>query len=366
MCTRRKALKMKLPGFALSIIVILETIGIIPNIPIKNSLQLSRSSFVLIKDGSFEIHGIRFVPYGSTMYPHWSIDNHVIYGSGWEDPRFTTYIDSIIILAKQAGINTIRPTNFFDGVVSTTDSGWWKNPRVWSNMDYLLTKAYHNNMYVLLDLSSYRDRLLRAGTYPYNPVDWVNFLTFVGKRYMNNPAIVNYAIAGEVACPNGNTSLRPKSTTDLTQFYAHVTQTLYLADPNHLISSGGLSYLNEPDCGIDWQAIFSLPNISIAAIHVYSNNDRRISIPMVSVWAHHHHVPFTVEEFGFKQNMGDANRAKAFNTIYSLLSPTYYDAKSVVFWNLGTELDPNSYEVGPQTPITWKIIRQNDFTQAST
>jgi len=32
------------------------------------------------------------------------------------------------------------------------------------------------------------------------------------------------------------------------------------ADPNHLISSGGLSYLNEQGWSIDWKSFFSLPH----------------------------------------------------------------------------------------------------------
>ena len=64
------------------------------------------------------------------------------------------------------------------------------------------------------------------------------------------------------------------------------------------ISSGGLFYLNEPDCGIDWKSIFSLPHINMAAVHVYSDHDRNITMPMVAQWASNHLKPFMVPEQG--------------------------------------------------------------------
>ena len=181
--------------------------------------------------------------------------------------------------------------------------------------------------------------------------------TWVASRYANNSALLNYAIAGEVACPTSSDPLRPTSTEALTNYYQVLSDTLYAADPHHLISSGGLSHLNEPNCAIDWRSIFSLPHINMAAIHVYSDNDQDITIPMVSLWASSNLKPFTVEEFGFKQGDGDSIRASEFQNTYTLAK--HYNAAAVIFWNLGPEMDATSFEVNPGTPLTWKTIIQN-------
>src|SRR5205085_1275717 len=183
-------------------------------------------------------------PYGSTMYPHWYYNGTLHRGGGWTYTAFKSYIDQIISMAQQAHLNSLRPTNFFDG----TTYGDWYNATIWSNMDYLFQEA----------------------------------------------------------------------------------------DPNHLISSGGPSHLNQADCGIDWKSIFSLPHINMAAIHVYSDNDRTITMPMVAEWAASNGKPFTVEEFGFQQGEGDAQRSADFQNVYTL--GRRFGVTSMIFWNLGPEV----------------------------
>src|SRR5258708_3562689 len=172
----------------------------------------TNSKFVTIEDNSFVYDGKKFLPYGATFYPYWEHNGKQIRGSGWSDAEFQEYIDSIISMAELGHLNTLRPTNYFDGINSTNTPNWWENETVWKNMDYLTKTASDHNIFVLLDLSSFRDKLIKSGKYPYNPNDWNNFLSFVGKRYQNDPAILNYAIAGEVPCPTGKQALKPKST----------------------------------------------------------------------------------------------------------------------------------------------------------
>ncbi len=292
-------------------------------------------------------------PYGSTMYPYWKYNGTAHRGGGWVNPAFKSYIDQIISMTQQLHLNTIRPTNYFDGV----SYGDWYNTTVWSNMDYLFEQAARHNIYILLDLSSFRDKVLKQGIYPYNPSLYTTAFSWVASRYAHNPALLNYAIAGEVKCPTSNDPLRPTSTQVLTEYYRVLSDTLYAADPDHLVSTGGLSYLNESNCGIDWRAIYSLPHVNIAAIHVYSDNDRKITVPMVAQWAASNKKPFTVEEFGFRQGDGDTTRASEFQNMYSL--GRQYNAASMIFWNLGPEISPSSYEVNSNTPLTWKVILQN-------
>ena len=266
---------------------------------------------------------------------------------------FKGYIDQIIRMAQQAHLNTLRTTNYFDGVAY----GDWFNATVWSNMDYLFHQATLHHLLIVLDLSSFRDKTLKQGIYPYDPSLYSAAFSWVAARYANNPALLYYAISGEVKCPTSSDPLRPASTQALSNYYRVLSDALFAADPNHLISSGGLSYLNEPHCGIDWRSIFSFPHIKMAAIHVYSDYDRGITLPMVAQWATGTAEPFVIEEFGFRQGDTDATRAAEFQNMYDL--GRRYGAAAIVFWNLGPERAPSSYEVNPGTPLTWKAVLQN-------
>jgi hypothetical protein len=324
-----------------------------PTISSSSTATSPSKAYISIVGQNFVFNNNTVHPYGATMYPHWNYHGALHRGGGWTYTAFRSYIDQIINMAQQAHLNTIRPTNFFDG----TTYGDWYNATVWSNMDYLFKEAASHGMYVILDLSSFRDKTLKQGIYPYDPSLYTSAFSWVASRYAKNAALLNYAIAGEVACPTGSDPLRPTSTQALTDFYRVLSDTLYAADPNHLISSGGFIHLNQLDCGIDWKSIFSLPHINMAAIHVYSNNDRTITIPMVATWAAKNSKPFTVEEFGFLQGNNDAQRAADFQNTYTL--GKHFGVTSFIFWNLGPEIGPSSYEVNPNTPLTWNTIIHN-------
>ncbi len=310
-------------------------------------------TYISIVGKNFVYNNTLIHPYGSTMYPHWYYNGALHRGSGWTYPTFRVYIDQIISMAQQAHLNTLRPTNYFDG----TKYGDWYNATIWSNMDYLFQEAAKHGMYIILDLSSFRDKTLKQGIYPYDPSLYTAAFTWVASRYAGSTALLNYAIAGEVACPTSGVPLRPTSVQALTHYYQVLSDTLHTADPNHLISSGGLSHLNQADCGIDWKSIFSLPHINMAAIHVYSDDDRTITIPMVADWATKNGKPFTIEEFGFLQSEGDTQRSADYQNVYAL--GKQFGATSIVFWNLGPEVSPSSYEVNPDTPLTWNTIISN-------
>jgi hypothetical protein len=324
-----------------------------PTISTSPASSAARARYVTLSGQNFIANSTIIHPYGSTMYPYWQYNGTTHRGGGWANPAFKSYIDQIISMTQQLHLNTIRPTNYFDGV----SYGDWYNATVWSNMDYLFQQAVRHNIYILLDLSSFRDKVLKQGSYPYNPSLYTTAFSWVASRYAHNPALLNYSIAGEVKCPTSKDPLRPTSTQALTEYYRVLSDTLYAADPNHLISAGGLSYLNEANCGIDWRTIYSLPHVNIVAIHVYSDNDRKITVPMVAQWAASNQKPFTVEEFGFRQSDSDATRASEFQNMYAL--GKHYNATAMIFWNLGPEVNSSSYEVNSNTPLTWKVILQN-------
>lgn len=319
----------------------------------KPTSSRSRMAYVSVSGQNFVDNNMLIHPYGSTMYPYWMYGEAIQRGGGWTRTAFKGYIDQIIDMAQQAHLNTLRPTDYFEGVAY----GDWYNATVWSNMDYLFQQAALHKMFIILDLSSFRDKTLKQGIYPYDPSLYTAAFSWVASRYASSPALLYYAIAGEVKCPTSNDPLRPTSAQNLTNYYRVLSDTLQAADPNHLISSGGLSYLNEQHCGIDWESIFSLPHIQIAAIHVYSDNDRNITMPMVAPWAAGNRRLFVVEEFGFRQGNGDATRAAGFQNMYNL--GKQYGAAAMVFWNLGPEISPSSYEVNPGTPLTWNTVIRN-------
>jgi hypothetical protein len=95
----------------------------------------------------------------------------------------------------------------------------------------------------------------------------------------------------------------------------------------------------------------------MAAIHVYSANDRAITIPMVDQWATGNLKPFTIEEFGFQQGDSDTTRSSEFQAMYDLAKR--YHVTAMIFWNLGPEIKSSSYEVSSNTPLTWKSVIQN-------
>ena len=63
------------------------------------------------------------------------------------------------------------------------------------------------------------------------------------------------------------------------------------------------------------------------------------------------------EEFGFQQGQDDAQRAADFQNMYTL--GKQFGATAIVFWNLGPEKASTSYEVNPDTPLTWNTIVRN-------
>ena len=195
----------------------------------------SEATFVTKVGNRFFFGGLNFTSYGSTMYPAWKYAGKTLYGGGWVYPSFTSYIDTVLSVANQASLNTIRPTDYFSGVAGLDIY----NATVWANMDYLLSSVKKYNMFVVMDLSPLRNLYRDVyATMPYNAALWTDFVTWVGNRYRNEPAILMYSIAGEVPCPTSSTPTRPPSTQALTNFYANVTATLAAADPNHLITAG--------------------------------------------------------------------------------------------------------------------------------
>jgi hypothetical protein len=276
--------------------------------------------------------------FGATMYR----------GHSWQNANFTSYIDQIITQAQQAHLNTIAATQYLDA--ATPD---WHDPTIWANMDYLMNQAAQHNLFVILHFAAYRSYLEAQNIAPYDPANWTAFLQFVGARYSQATALAYYSLSAEAASPNSQNPFRV-SADQLLNFFRQASDTLYAADGgHHLISSGGFASL-AGDSGVPWQAIFSLPHITVAATHAYSAAERAF-IPTLTQWASQNNRPYVLEEFGFQQGDGDAQRAQEFTAVFQLCQQA--GAAGIIFWNLGPEVAPQSFDVNAQTPLTWQAIQ---------
>jgi hypothetical protein len=304
--------------------------------------------FVSASGSGLEVGNQPFSIYAATIYPDVTEGNKTYRGSAWTLPSFPKYIDQMITQAAAAHINTIRATDFLNDVED------WRAPTIWANMDYLLCHARTHGMHVIISLTTFGKMLYKQGNFPYDPGAWGALIDFVGQRYRNERALVYYAIAGEALPPNGNDPLRATGN-QLLAFYRDTSLQLRTVDSgHHLISTGGLSFLNG-DYGIPWQDIFALPTIDLAAIHVYSDGDRDITLPNVAAWSAQNTKPLVIEEFGFQQKMGDASRAAAYTDL--LVRAQTAHAAGVGFWNLGPEVAATSYDVSAATPLAWAAVQ---------
>ncbi len=254
--------------------------------------------------------------------------------------------------ATALGLNILRLTDFLDKDASIT-TGPWDESR-WAAVDRLIVGARKAGLHVELDLSTYRNTLLVSGLNPYT-YDWSPFLTFVANRrntvsgvlYKSDSTIALVAIAGEVEPINSGSNTFKVTTSQLTSFYSGVLSTWATLAPQRLVTSGGLLQLDW-NSGIDWKAIMALPHNDVPAIHVYSDGDRRQTVPAVAAYTASIGRPWIIEEFGFEANLGDATRAMNFDAMYAL--NRQYHSAGAGLWNVGPETT-TTYDVGPQFPL---------------
>lgn len=155
----------------------------------------------------------------------------------WRDPGFRSYIDHVLDMGAAAGQNLIRATDQWD---SKAKGQVYDDPVIWANMDYLVGAARKRGVFVVIDLSAYRWLLISQGADPNRPGAWTAFIEFVAARYHDASNVAFYSIAGEPAPPNDAAGLD-----GLVTFFASTSQTLRAADPNHLITIGGLNHMED-------------------------------------------------------------------------------------------------------------------------
>jgi endo-1,4-beta-mannosidase len=268
-----------------------------------------------------------------------------------------------IALAGAAHLNTVRVVDFLDEQAPDLATAPFDEAR-WTRVDREIAAARHAGLHVILDLSTYRNLLMHHQVNPYT-FDWAPFVatvagrvnTVTGVAYRDDPTIAIISIAGEVEPLTRGSAVTP-TTPQLTEFYARTLREMHDADPNHLVSAGGLLQLDW-NSGIDWRSIFELPGNDIPAIHVYSARDETVTLPAVAVAMRALGKPWIIEEFGIPQSAGDATRAAAFRRIFG--EATTADAAGVLFWDLGPELNgvggkAETYDINPATPLTFATV----------
>jgi hypothetical protein len=276
----------------------------------------------------------------------------------WHDPSFPSYIDHVLDMGAAAGQNLVRATDQWDSHAGGQTAD---DPIVWSNMDYLLAAARKRGVFVVIDLSAFRWLLTSQGADPSRADLWIPFIDQVAARYRDNTAIAFYSIVGEPKPPTSAAELEA-----LLGFYRTTTEALRAADPNHLITVGGFNHMEDhPELGW-WQAIDALATNDIVGVKTYSQHDLDL-MPAISAFARSVGKPVVDEEFGMPQSFGDgsfaggpaynglaAGRAAFFDAVYSSGRTLGY--AGFIFWNMGCELGPDSYEVSPATPAVWAVV----------
>jgi hypothetical protein len=296
--------------------------------------------------------------YGATVYN----PGLTPYRSGIHDPAGT------IALAREAHLNTIRLTDFYDDKGSVTTTPFEETS--WRAVDAMIAAAGSAGMHVDLGLADYRAILWNNCINPYT-ANWRPIISFVanrtntvsGRRYKNDPTIAFVSLAGEplpagthrfVAGSTGHPCSITYSTSQLTAFYASASALWKDQGGDVLVNTGGLGYLNERKSGIDWKAIYALPDNAFCDLKTYGGMEAWA--PTAADYCRSVGKPIVDEEFGWRQGLGDGPRAQLFSRAFAELRSGH--VAGLAFWNLGYEVAPGSYEINPSTPDTFAVIQR--------
>ncbi len=340
--------------------------------------------FVTASGTELRIGGQPFTFHGAAIY-------------GTSNPGAPNDPASTVALAANGGLNTLRLVNMFDERGLTAGAPYVEAD--WQRIDGLLARARGAGMRVVLDLSAFRNHLvnrdIRANGWEANclpgadrsPVDygaidpyrvglagdWETFLDFVvdrinsvnGVRYGNDATIAVISIAGEPSPPGSEECGKAASTGGLTDFYERTLGYLASIDANHLRSNGGLLHLDWVELyggssGIDGEAIFLLADNTLPSLHTYPPQYAPDGTPIdyqtaaMAPVAAQAVKPWFTEEFGWRQDVGDATRAGYYGWLFDEQAAN--GSAGALFWNLGPERAGGSHDVNPSTPLTWAEV----------
>jgi hypothetical protein len=268
-------------------------------------------------------------------------------------------------LASQGNINTLEIVEFEDNYHNLSSL---TSASTWSKVDNFIAVASQNHKHVILHLASFGQALQASGQNYLDINLWKPFFDFVtnrtnsvtGVKYINDPTIVMIEIWGEI----------PQSTGDAA-FFHNALSYLRSKDPNHIISAGGLSYIDY-NSGIDWNTIMSEPLNQVCAVEINSSGDRNISVPNVTNLCKNLGKPWFLAAWSscYQAGGGDltnqpsiqgmTDHALDMYTIEKGTSPAAMPAIGADFWNLASAApNPGTCDLSPQFPTIWSIIQNN-------
>lgn len=324
------------------------------------------SGFVYVNGQQLALNGAPFSMHGATTYG-WALDNRA----------------SAVSLALDAKLTVLEVVNFES---TFNDLSTTMSESTWTRIDDMLARCRNAGLKVLLNLSGYGHSLAAAGTKPAT-ADWGTYLSFVmnrvntinGLTYKNDTAIAKIELYGEIAAPNYSDPMRG-TTAETTAFFSRSLGQLRALTSNHVISTGGFSYLNDPNSGIDWQTIMSGTYNQVCDIELNSFPDRDVAVYNVAAYAASIGKPWFLAAFSSCQGTsgftGDANHwptdtdmAAHFEDCYRLAySPGTATAPAPAsnnpacgahFWNLGaTPAGAGNCDISHNYPLTFAKVQQ--------
>lgn len=220
-------------------------------------------NFVSVKDSSFLLSGNEFKFFGFNAYYLQTMASD-------SDKKYI--VDDVFNIAKNIGIKVIRMWAFNDND-SITSSDAIRNEPLKTNeaglisLDYVLNKAYENNIYLILTLGNNykefggipqyvrwaRKYLSKKTTLDYSHNDffvndsikqWYKFYvekllnrrnTFNGLIYKNDPTIFSFELLNEADNPKNNYSV-------VENWYKEMSTFIKSLDSNHLVTTGEIGY----------------------------------------------------------------------------------------------------------------------------
>lgn len=319
------------------------------------------AGFVAVCGMQLCLNGKPFVVHGATTYGQ------------LDDPA------KEVALAKDLGLNVLEIVHYERTYRSLAET---MSEATWTRVDAFIAAAKQQDIRIVLNLSSYSQSLQAAGRKP-TTTDWQPFLQFVANRvntktgitYKEEPAIAMVKLVGEIDAPNYSVSTRG-TTAETTAFFKRTLAQWKALDKNHLVSTGGFSYINDANSGIDWKTIMADANNDMCDIEINSYPDRNISVPAVASYCKQIGKPWFLAAWsaclGAKDFADDINHwpndtdmaahARAMYAIARNDNPAApapaIAAVGTNFWNLGAvPARQGSCDIGPQFPLTQAVVK---------
>lgn len=280
--------------------------------------------------------------------------------------------------AKAAGLNTLEAVEFDCNYHQLADT---ESACTWNRLDQFIAQVEAAELHVVLNLSEYGQSLQAAGVTMSSPAwqtDWNSYLDFVSGHVntvthvavRNDPGIAWIELWGEVPAPNYSGAVG--TTSQLTAWYQATLAHWHADAPNILGTTGGFSYLNDPNSGIDWKTIMADPNSPVCQWEINSYDDRNVTTPAATSYCKTLGKPWFLQAWSscvgqpsqgswdINSQPSDAAGATHVADMYAVARgtslATAYAAAGTDFWNLGPGQAPTC-DIGPQFPLEWKAVQ---------